>query len=852
MNYKRKKDELSLIAEALFEYKFRQEVLDIYVRADIKKKLKLAQWEERCRNLLRTFFSRDGTSSGIILFPDTEITCRQICQTEIWPRVLRTLNDWCKISSPENATGLIIRNYDLEDHFRFLGITEDEIKYTLGFSNSKNMFSFQENDKRFVAFNPAQKAILIIRLVGLQKGELQLVKKEIDHCIDEVNLLCFLLKDALAGTGVIVTGLVAYSGENAHSQSACKYCNNTIFSVEIFNSVETFNWFWETVFSKIKYKDFSMCVTRCARKDKVNVFEAVASKILGYLSHLQFAMLEEPILPVPKQDATDNIKQAELLLDRYQMEIVYSDDKRIWLEGNYGTGKTVVALKKLELLYKNLKDKEVIYYVNFARKSPLDQIIKRRFEKYENVRAIKCEFRLSKTIKHQILRKERELGTKTINLLVDEYSSEDLCTKEVESLIRIINEEQKFINSTILIAAQPIKINRVDNFYENGIKRQFFKTKHNLDKLIMATGIKVRMLNNVMRTTVAINNLIEFTQKYLNNQSNRCVRQQQHFDIRSNLKEVTNLNLNQEKLKEMDFNSSFQNLSLESNFSCYHTNHASRAPTFQLEKLIDYDEIYKLVHTENIAVEENYEETVTSYRYTCHSQIGHGINGKRTQLIKLAKSADHSERIALLAAVFCEIIAERKSNKIAVIHFEPEDPPLWLKSLFELERISETLTVTIKVEEFLKDTSKNLVLVKNLKFLRGLEFSKVLLILESNEHHLRHFIPEAIARCKSNLTILIRPSIHGNHPSHTVADLAYEWEKNLDNGILSILKIGFCSKPSCNNKKLQEKAYCKDKLLYRFHKNSKLYTDFLKEIQIKNIRDVQPEYKEKKREAEAV
>ena len=79
-----------------------------------------------------------------------------------------------------------------------------------------------------------------------------------------LNLLCFLLKDEVAGTAVLVAGFVEYSGLNTHSQSACKYCNHTIFSVEIFNSVKTFKRFWESFFSKVKYKDFAICVARYA------------------------------------------------------------------------------------------------------------------------------------------------------------------------------------------------------------------------------------------------------------------------------------------------------------------------------------------------------------------------------------------------------------------------------------------------------------------------------------------------------------------------------------------------------------------------------------------------------------
>ena len=487
---------------------------------------------------MHTFFTRAGTNSGIILFPDIKIAVDNcICQVEIWARVLSTLYHWCISSSLKDATGLMIRNYNLKDHLYFRGTTEDEIKYTLGFSNSKNKFSFLESNERLFAFNPSLKIILIIRLVKLQKGELQLVKKEVDHCIDEVNLLCFLLKDELVDTGVIVTGLVVYSGENAHSQSGCEDCDNIIVSSEIFNSVKTFERFLESFFSEEKYKNLVKCLARHEKKDN-NVFQAVASKILGYLSHLQFEMLQEPVLPITEQDATGNIKQAELLLNRYQMEIAYSDDKRIWLEGNYGTGKTVVALKKLELLLKDLQDEEVIYYVNFAR-SLLHLMIKQRFEKYQNVKAIRGEYSLSNTIKYQILPKERELGTKNIHLVVDEYNSQYLSTKEVESLILISNEEKELINSTVLIAVQTIKINRVDNFCENGIKRKFSETKHELDKLKTAAGIKVKILEKVMRTTVQINNLAEFTKGYLDNQSNRCVREQQHYDIKSSLKEVT-------------------------------------------------------------------------------------------------------------------------------------------------------------------------------------------------------------------------------------------------------------------------------------------------------------------------
>ena len=115
----------------------------------------------------------------------------QACIIERWQRVMTTLNGWCKTSCLRDATGLIIRNYYLKNHIYFCGITNQELDGTVAFKDSKNMFSFQEIDKRFLVFNPSLRIIFIIRLVELQEGESQLLKKEVDYCNDDVDLLCF-------------------------------------------------------------------------------------------------------------------------------------------------------------------------------------------------------------------------------------------------------------------------------------------------------------------------------------------------------------------------------------------------------------------------------------------------------------------------------------------------------------------------------------------------------------------------------------------------------------------------------------------------------------------------------------
>ena len=57
-------------------------------------------------------------------------------------------------------------------------------------------------------------------------------------------------------------------------------------------------------------------------------------------------------------------------------------------------------------------------------------MIKQRFEKNENIKAIKGKFSLSNTLNLQMLQKEGELGTKNVHLIVDEYGVQDLSMEE--------------------------------------------------------------------------------------------------------------------------------------------------------------------------------------------------------------------------------------------------------------------------------------------------------------------------------------------------------------------------------------------------------------------------------------
>ena len=846
INYVRNEREVHDITAKIIACKFDEEWKHILQGVGVRKVLSPEQWKQRCQDLLLTFFSRDGKDSGIITFPETNFTA----QSKPWQNVMGTLKKWCENSNSDSvkpkddATGIIIRNYDLKNHLNFCKVTDESKENCLPFllKYSEGEFKFNENNQRFLVFNPSEKVILVIRMVGVQRREE--LKNETHLCIEEVNILCLLLRDELKDSGVIVAGLVTYSGEDAHSES-CAHCGSYIVSCKIFSSIEKFVSFWGS-FVKKNISEFLGKHLKARRNiDTTKVFQAVGGKILGYLAHLQFETLGEPVLPVKENNPSGNIKQAELLLDRYQMEIAYSDEKRILLSGNYGTGKTVVALKKLELLYKCLKEKEVIYYVNFAGKSRLDCMITQKFKTYEKLRVLRGRFLLSDIVKKEILAKEENNDSENIHIIVDEYNSQSLTPEESKELYRIFTKEEQFKNSTLLIALQPIKIDRFNFLNVAGKRQKYLHKQHAFEPL--KTIMKEYQLKYVMRTTIEINMLAEITQNYLSQKSNRYIHSHQSNKIGSshskmlkrksesypdNSRKKVGLSQNSNPISNppsniasdnscdssspgaeivsIDLQERIDDDKLISRENKPESSSLKSAPSstatsqFSSSAIIDFDESCKSASTPSKRGDKNLPKTLTKYSYTCDSDIGHNIDGPLPILIEFQKTYNYKKLLALIV-FFLKKIIHIESKSIAILHFESTNA-LWLYQLLQLESCFENLTLTDDVEKFLaKRSDKNMVLVNSYDTVKGLEFSEILLILEKGEYYLKQYIPEAITRCTSNLSVLIRPSWENKNRnlSNTVKNLVDYWkERNMASSekkkcILKLLTLGFCSNKSC-------------------------------------------------------
>ena len=81
--------------------------------------------------------------------------------------------------------------------------------------------------------------------------------------------------------------------------------------------------------------------------------------------------LQEKGLPSLTDGKNQQFKQTYFLHTQEQMDILFSDAKNLVIQGSYGSGKSILGLKKLELFSKSLKQDERIIYINFDSKSYL-------------------------------------------------------------------------------------------------------------------------------------------------------------------------------------------------------------------------------------------------------------------------------------------------------------------------------------------------------------------------------------------------------------------------------------------------------------------------------------------------
>ena len=191
------------------------------------------------------------------------------------------------------------------------------------------------------------------------------------------------------------------------------------------------------------------------------------------------------------------------------MKVHLSDAKHVIIHGSYGSGKSVLGLKKLELILENIvrtkSQNEMIIYINFDSQSQLHyqmennikecvKVSKKKISLTKNIQEIlkspdalihvchnsigeNLSTMLEQTVKIQNLKTK---GYKVkFHIIVEEYDGEMLNHNEAGKISKLVKDN--FGQSNIIVLAQPL------------IKKEFVKSarKYTQSKLICLMNLKV-------------------------------------------------------------------------------------------------------------------------------------------------------------------------------------------------------------------------------------------------------------------------------------------------------------------------------------------------------------------------
>ena len=808
-----KNDEDDLLDQMAKSSKNDKELLPIY-RGGGKKsdKVKLSDWTKESASYFDKFFAKRSNDNDIICVPQ---------HGPHEDEVMRTLKNWCQLRNRQQA--LVVQNFDLSKHMKLL----KEPNYDfMNFKNGMNrppcylVYNFNENFIFYLCRNKDDKT---------NKN----LEELMSHCVSDLLLLVNLYQDELSLSGAKIIGFVISNSESQNFKLKCELCKVFVIPFKSFESASTFH-FWLEKFTRcIGISEFML------NQQDNKMFSLFCTKFLSLM-----ACTECKYLPNFTRNVTSQMEQACLLLNPEQMEILYSSCNFVILKGNFGTGKTIILQKKLEELAQKLTKNQIIYYINYDRKSnaliDVKNFIKHICPKNPNrIKILENEDGLQMSGIFQSISKEVGKGIKSVHVFIDEYNSEDLTRSEVDLLKKNLQEEH-FKDSVIFIASQPIEKVRVYNFQNLlATRKSEGNLFHELEDIF-----QIKELTYVMRTTVQVNKVMDLLEKYLENKQNEftdaqsfdfspsevtCLKSPEAIQIDYSIVEEVSKSFpistenkiedqaqvnNGTGLQQALENNQNEPLHSHSYFSenpyltsasksdgeivdtrkpSLNTSPTEKEPPhafdFNAKKRVevldfslesndtdlmhgkdDFDFVFKEAFKLKVNHDKGINEfkTTTSYTYVSQSEIGHNIKSSNPKLILTQQSSNAFENIVSCSAVLNSLYIWRR--RFVIIHFEQYAPSILIDALkVSFESVNLPLSYTLTVQDFLSKKN-NCSLVTNFRHVRGMEFENVIVMADPQEYFLKHYLPEAIARCTNNLSLIMLQDKNVTKKEETVKD----------------------------------------------------------------------------------
>ena len=714
---------------------------DVHTLSELKEKF--------CMNYFKRYFENVAKIEPVVLPP---------VQSGI-NKIANSMKCWCnKTNDSSNLKGLVIHSFSVLDYMRkfFYDEIEKEDIYA-----DLDIEDFPPTPI-FIVYNPSENVILLIRT-----SEKARLREQIEFCSHDMKMFILLFGDEIKRNGVKVISLLA-SNETANENLKCGDCKNCIVSFETVESDELFQiWFHDhaSVFNA----------------DTDNIFEtniiAASANIIGCLAAAPYF----DDLPTFTNVQNEQMKHLIFILTPAQQNVLYSGVKHMVIQGPYGSGKSVIARKKLQMLLddfeRNKKSEEVHFICHDSKSALLKEIaaVPNNVKTHGNEEGEK----LSKIVNNIL----KDTSCENVNLIIDEFDGESLDKEEAETLNGIF--EEKFQNAVVFLLPQSMEKERNSNAYEKLVmdkERNRFDLLHNFDRV---------ELKLVMRNSIEINNLIWVTQNFLKEQETifRHPREENTSKASTKRNEYVKqpvLSDNNSKAKEAigDVqNSVDKSINKATEVVADKKNLADKTRSKQKNQgdrtigNIGLDEAFGLAEIPR-ASKNDVNRIVNRFRYIPSAGIGHNVNSCYPKLIEVNYSNVENyafEKFWALIRTFEELKIKNSTsnNKHVILHFDgsTDETPMLFAPVIEYLKIGPK--VTSNYRDFLYNKSKSIIIC-NFRIFRGIEHSNVTIIIDRDVYSMQHYLVEAMARCTTKLNIVIIEK------SSTISEITAQWKNVFD------------------------------------------------------------------------
>ena len=365
---------------------------------------------------------------------------------------------------------------------------------------------------------------------------------------------------------------------------------------------------------------------------------------------------------------------------------------------------------------------------------------------------------------------------KKINLIIDEYNSEQLNAKEAKDLQEIIYHgyAKIFEDAVIMLVPQSMKKKRS--------KDGFIVDSNRFDLLEQMVN---KELTLVMRNSVEIFKLLEVTQKFLKDKTTS------YQVSKKKVPEIENNESEREPERDtdpVDQTESFTACVLSQNreTSSEASVEIPRAHDLGLDEAINYAGLpfsYGLPSGLPLS-SGNGSILKSNFEYDIATDTGHKANCELPRLFELHNCKEKFQKILALSVILetINIAKSNANNKHVILHFKQNDEIL--KRAFDLleEKCNKQQIyldvqnkTTEKYKDFQDDNLGKYIFLGYFRTFRGLEHPSVRPVIDPDIGALRHYLIECIARCTTQLNIVLLGS------NEQLTELTAQWKYRTEN-----------------------------------------------------------------------